>query len=339
MKYKNVWFINFSGIGNGIMISPILKCFDNSFPKVNYFHTYNEILADDILIKQSGLTNLKGLSPIAWRRFEKKYWLNIEKFITKNNIDLIINLRNEGPKYNLGYYEFKTVYQSRFKVKFWELDFVKIERRKRPANLAADILGLLKNNGLDDKFYCPYWLKPELGFRKKNKGIGFGMAASQQNKRWPSDKWADLAKVVLSENDVILFPGISETEIRAALQVQQQVNSIHCQLFKNSNIHEVISALQSLQGFVSNDTALLHIAAAIGIPTIGVYISTNADIWSPYNKDNFLPFSNTFFKFCPDPKIHCGNCFHYYDICPAIAEYGDDIKPEAVFKALSEMLG
>jgi ADP-heptose:LPS heptosyltransferase len=89
-----------------------------------------------------------------------------------------------------------------------------------------------------------------------------------------------------------------------------------------------------LRCFASNDTGLLHIATASNVPTIGLYISTNSEIWSPYDKTNFVACQNSFIKKCPDQKPHCGNCFHYYDICPAISKYGDDIEPDKVYETI-----
>ena len=43
-------------------------------------------------------------------------------------------------------------------------------------------------------------------------------------------------------------------------------------------------------------------------------------------------------KKCPARKIYCGNCFHYYDPCPAITQYGDSINPKQVFELVKEMI-
>ena len=97
--HKNAWFVNFTGIGNGIIIAPILKCFEESFPSTMYFHSENPVLSDGWFVSKAGLKNLAGFSPIAWRRFEEEDWSAIADFIRGHQIDLIINLRNEGPQF------------------------------------------------------------------------------------------------------------------------------------------------------------------------------------------------------------------------------------------------
>ena len=69
-----------------------------------------------------------------------------------------------------------------------------------------------------------------------------------------------------------------------------------------------------------------------------MYISTDPNIWAPYNKTNFLYCNNVFMEKCHARKIYCGNCFHYYDPCPAITQYGDSISPKQVFELVKEMV-
>ena len=127
-QYYNVWFVNFSGVGNGIVVAPILRCFEESYPTTNYYHTENQILADKWFLEKAGLKKLKGFSPAPWRRFKEESWLAIDSFVREKNIDLIINLRNEGPLYDTGYYRFKEeALKKKTPLVFWDLDFKIIE--------------------------------------------------------------------------------------------------------------------------------------------------------------------------------------------------------------------
>lgn len=337
--YKNAWFINFTGIGNGIIIAPILKCFEKSYPTTDYFHSENEILSDRWFVEKAGLEKLKGFSPIAWRRFSKENWVSIFDFINKNKIDLIVNLRNEGPDYDTGYYEFKDFLIRDHKIDFWDLDFNLIKNRQAQENLTSDILNLLQIKGIDVSKYEPQWLFSEKTNVNKE-GIGFGMAASQKNKRWPTQKWVELAQESLKayNQKIILFHGLSQEEIDQALLVQEYVGSDKCELVGRQELKDITVMLGKLKCFISNDTGLLHISSATGTYTIGLYMSTDPNIWSPYFKTNFSSCVNIFMKKCPARKIYCGNCFHYYDPCPSIIKYGDSIDPKQVFYLLRKIM-
>ena len=338
-NYKHAWFINFTGIGNGIIIAPILRCFEQSYPTTGYFHSENEILSDGWFVEKAGLKRLVGFSPIAWRRFGKEDWGNIVGFINQNEIDLIVNLRNEGPDYDTGYYEFKNFLMQDHKIDFWDLDFDIIKKRQTQENLTGDILNLLQINGVDISSYEPQWLFSE-NTNTNREGIGFGMAASQKNKRWPTHKWVELAQELLKAYDqkIILFHGLSQEEIDQALAVQEYVGSDKCELAGHQDLKDITVMLGKLSCFISNDTGLLHISSATGTYTIGLYMSTDPNIWSPYCKTNFIYCVNIFMKNCPARKIYCGNCFHYYDPCPSITKYGDSIDPKQAFYLLRKII-
>lgn len=339
-QYQNVWFINFCGIGNGVVIAPILQCFEKSQPSVNYYHTENQLLADPWFVKKAGLKNLKGFSPAAWRRFRKEDWKAVELFVKEKGIDLIVDLRNEGPRYDIGYYKFKeNALKKNMHLDFWDLDFDIIEQRTVHRNLTGDILSLFKDCGIDVSGYNSKWLESVRKNKNQCKNVGFGMAAGQTNKRWPTTKWIELARMVSasSNQNIILFPGKSEEETEEATRVCEAIGKERCKIAHGQSLQNVATQMSELLCFVSNDTGLLHLAAAINIPTIGLYVSTNSEIWSPYDKTNFSALQNSFISKCPDPKSYCGNCFHYYDICPAIAQYGDDINPDNIYKIISHL--
>lgn len=337
---KNAWFINFTGIGNGIIIAPILRCFEESFPSTKYFHSENPVLSDDWFISKAQLKNLIGFSSIAWRRFKKEDWSAIANFIREHQIDLIINLRNEGPRYaDISYYQFKDWVKGVLgNASFWDLDFSEIEKRHEQKSLTQDIIELLRKERVSFCHYDPEWLKVS---DNPKTGIGFGMAASQKNKQWPIQKWVDLGARVRDElnEEVVLFPGTSDEGIEQAGEVGAVLGKDMCHLVMHEPLSIVAQRISSLRCFVSNDTGLLHIATATDVPSVGLYTSTDADVWAPNKNHDFKAIENSFFKArCPDRKVYCGNCFHYYDPCPAITEYGDDIDPAAVLKAIKELL-
>jgi ADP-heptose:LPS heptosyltransferase len=339
---KNVWFVNFYGIGNGVMIAPILRCFEKSYPSLNYYHTENQFLFNTFFKKQAGLKNLKGFSPAIWRRFKEEDWKLIKLFIKEKKIGLIVNLRNEGPRYDIGYYKFKEfLLKKKMNINFWDLDFDVIEHRKIHQSLTCDILDLFRKHYIDVSNYNSKWLESICKYKNNIKNIGFGMAASQINKRWPINKWIELANIIIKKLDrnIIIFSGISEKEKGEAMAVLRNINKKKCKVIYGKSIQNLALEISKLLCFISNDTGLLHIAAAMDVPTIGLYISTNSEIWSPYDKTNFIACQNSFIKKCPNFKYYCGNCLHYYDVCPAIMQYGDDINPNAIYKIICHLIG
>ena len=124
------------------------------------------------------------------------------------------------------------------------------------------------------------------------------MASSQINKRWPTAKWIKLAHKILANSDenIVLLPGQSKKEIGEAMLVSRSVGQKRCKLINNESIKNLTLRIDGLKCFISNDTGFLHIAAAVNTPTVGLYISTNSEIWSPYDKTNIFFFTEQLYR-------------------------------------------
>lgn len=109
-----------------------------------------------------------------------------------------------------------------------------------------------------------------------------------QSKRWPSASFAALARLVREELGglaiVVTGPGeegIAES-VRAAVPDAARVMPFQ-------PLRDIASALASCDAVVANDGGLMHMAVAIGRPTVGVFGPTEPDIWFPYEgKGPFL---------------------------------------------------
>ena len=195
---------------------------------------------------------------------------------------------------------------------------------------------MLEKNGINIENYNPNWLSS----KNKRKNIGFGITASQNSKKWPLEKWIELARKIneTSNQKIILFPGTSKEDLEKAKEIRKAIDMDKCKIIFQKTLPFVTKEIGKLTCFISNDTGLLHISSATATPTIGIYTATDPKVWSPYNKTKFLFFTNRFMKKCPAPKKHCGNCFHYYDSCPAIVKYGDSISPKQVFNTMKKLI-
>jgi ADP-heptose:LPS heptosyltransferase len=82
---KKALIVNLIGVGNGLMVVPLLKTLDISFPKVKYYYVGNPFFEIKYFKEKAGLKNLDGSFDITWRSFPRKKWPAIIKFIKKIN--------------------------------------------------------------------------------------------------------------------------------------------------------------------------------------------------------------------------------------------------------------
>ncbi|HEX6719266.1 MAG TPA: glycosyltransferase family 9 protein [Pyrinomonadaceae bacterium] len=340
---RRALIINFNGIGNGIWILPMLKCLDYVAPNCSYFHIHNPVFDSREFMDWMGLENFLGTVPTAWRRFEPRDWESIKEFLTRNSIDLLINLRNEGPFRDVGYFKFKTE-MSQSNVEFWELDHSTIARRYRRQHLLLDQLNLLKSHGVDLMSFDRRWLKHYVADRSHSQTavgrIGLFTGASQEVKTWPAEQWITLGRMLLKQTDfnLTVYSGQVERELILAQTVAEQLRNdfpTRCSLVQHQSLESLSAHLSSTDLIVSNDTSCIHIAAALDVPTVGLYFSTDSAIWGGMN-EKFVAVQSQTGLDCPSFKLDAGNCNFYYGGCPGPCK--DEVTPELVYLTIERHL-
>jgi ADP-heptose:LPS heptosyltransferase len=340
---RRVLIINFNGIGNGIWILPMLKCLEEVAPNCKYFHIHNPVFDSKEFMDWMGLKNRLGTAPTSWRRFEPSDWKQIKLFFERHSIDLVINLRNEGPLRDVGYDRFRTE-MGHSGVEFWQLDQMIIASRHPQRHLLADQLELLGSHGIDLLSFNRLWLRDYFSGQRarltRQKTVGFFTGASQDVKTWPAEQWVALGQMLLdrSECDLTIYSGKLDSELVLAQTVFEQILTrfpSRCSMVKEQTLESLCAHLACLDLIVSNDTSCVHIAAALNVPTIGLYFSTNAAIWGGMNESFISVQSQTGLE-CPSFKRDAGNCNFYYGGCPGPCK--DEVTPERVFRAMENHL-
>lgn len=199
--------------------------------------------------------------------------------------------------------------------------------------MSKDILSMFKTHGVRVDSYNSAWLMSNKIQAKTvyYKRVGLGTGASQVNKRWPLIKWLELADLIFKEGAyrIEIFSGNTQEEKKFAYKLYRKLARSHskeiCILRINKTLPQLTRYITKLDLFVSNDSGLIHLAGALGISTLGIYICTDPSIWG-VNSISFVYLFNTNFLRCSCRKNYCGNCLHYYGLCPIIRKYGDGIK-------------
>ena len=99
------------------------------------------------------------------------------------------------------------------------------------------------------------------------------------SKRWPAGAYATLARRLLAEGLAVwVVGGPGERAI-----AQEIVGDTAARDLTGTDLREAILALAAATAAVSNDSGLLHVAAALGTPTIGIFGPTSPWHWAPLN--------------------------------------------------------
>jgi ADP-heptose:LPS heptosyltransferase len=105
------------------------------------------------------------------------------------------------------------------------------------------------------------------------------------SKRWPPDNFAALADAVATRGvTAVLIGGKAEADVQAAEEVLSRCRQKPLNLVGQTNIKELIGLIGMAKAHVGGDTGSTHIAAALGVPAVGLYGITNPIRSCPYRQ-------------------------------------------------------
>jgi heptosyltransferase-2 len=111
-------------------------------------------------------------------------------------------------------------------------------------------------------------------------GIGFG-ASFGAAKMWPAQRFALLIQKLLATGArVVLLGGGSDQEVEQA--VLKSISGVKpLSLVGQTNIPQLAAVMTRLTCYVTNDTGPMHLAAALGVPTVAIFGSTSPKETAP----------------------------------------------------------
>jgi ADP-heptose:LPS heptosyltransferase len=104
-------------------------------------------------------------------------------------------------------------------------------------------------------------------------------AALMETKRWPADRFGQLGRRIRERDlNVVLTCGPGEERIVG--QVAQNIPSTTIML--GLTIPELAELIRGARLFIGNDSGPMHLAAAVGTPTLAIWGSSDSRRWRPW---------------------------------------------------------
>ena len=99
--------------------------------------------------------------------------------------------------------------------------------------------------------------------------VGLFPGAGHPGRRWPLEKFADLADYLM-RNDKVRVMVFAGPEERALVKEMRKVFPPHTLILDSLTIPQLAAALARLSVFISNDTGPMHMAVAVGTPVVAL---------------------------------------------------------------------
>jgi ADP-heptose:LPS heptosyltransferase len=275
---KNHTFIVISntGLGDTILSTPAIKSLKKSFPE-------NKIIA---VLKKSHTSLFKNFKYIdeiieydgKYKTFFKTLF-KLKKY--KNKITLIFH--SNGPQdiqlaiLSGSEYILKHPNKSYLK-KYLSYDF----NKKNQHNI-EDKLDLVRKIGgkVIDK-------KMEIGDIIDNKFtdfknyIGFQVGSVDFCRMWPIDRFIELAKKLIKNDEKIIILGAENEKYLGEKIINEVKNKNIINMCGETDLITLANIVNNLKMLITNDTGTMHLAIALKTPTISLFSASNSNAMGPY---------------------------------------------------------
>lgn len=117
--------------------------------------------------------------------------------------------------------------------------------------------------------------------------IALNVGASRAYKRWPLENWVQVAQALTQEGRSIVFVG-DKTDAETVTQIVPKLSGSFANLAGKTTLRELASVLAVCGLLVSGDSGPMHLAVAVGTPTIAIFGATHPARHGPYGARNTI---------------------------------------------------
>jgi heptosyltransferase-2 len=173
-----------------------------------------------------------------------------------------------------------------------------------------------------ESLFTQYGLEPNRPLIGIAPGAAYGPA-----KKWFPERFAAVADRLIDDTgaQTVLFGSTGDRESTTA--VAQSARHPLTDIAGKTSLKEAIAVIARCNLFLSNDSGLMHVAGALGIPTIAVFGSTNPATTSPAGKKSVVIHHD----------VECAPCLK--PVCPTDFRCMEMIGVEEVYVAAQKLMG
>ena len=153
-------------------------------------------------------------------------------------------------------------------------------------------------------------------------------------RRWEPEKFAELGRRLVNNNNakILLFGGPEENDLKE--KISTQINSDNAFPVTANSLAESAALVKKCNAFVSNDSSLMHVAAAMQRKVVAIIGPTNPTYIHPWKTEHQIVTLN----------LECAPCF-IYSPRPLICAREDvkfkcikELSVEPVYRAVEKFL-
>jgi len=123
---------------------------------------------------------------------------------------------------------------------------------------------------------------------EKTKNIVLGVSASGPTKRWDIENYIKLATQLGQHKECEFFIAVGKDDLEIIDKIKKSNINTICMTMEKLSISNILTIIKNCNLYIGNDTGFMHMSAALGIKSIGIFTDSPAYSYSGYSK-NIIP--------------------------------------------------
>ena len=123
---------------------------------------------------------------------------------------------------------------------------------------------------------------------EKAKNIVLGVSASGPTKRWGIENYINLATQLSQYKECKFFIAVGKNDSEIIDKIKKSNINTTCMTMEKLSISNILNIIKNCNLYIGNDTGFMHMSAALGIKSIGIFTDSPAYSYSGYSK-NIIP--------------------------------------------------
>jgi heptosyltransferase-2 len=310
--------IRLSSLGDVLLTSPIIRALKQKYPNSEIDFVVKKQYAD-VLKFNPNISNV-----IIYDRDSVDSFKN-------NSYDIIIDLQNNFrsrrliKNHDTEVKRFHKPSLKKFLLVQFKINLLK-ELKTVPQMYAEAANVQLDESGLE--LFIPDNIVPQI--EKGKNYIGLCPGSKHFTKCWPKEYFIELGKSLIAKGfNVAVIGGKDDSSTCAYVSDQIEGSSNLC---NQNELFQTVTNIKQCRAVVCNDSGLMHVASAAGIPLVAIFGSTVKEFgFVPYHVTNFL-FENNSLSCRPCSHIGRSACPRKHFKCMM------EISPNSVLEQLLQVI-
>ena len=123
---------------------------------------------------------------------------------------------------------------------------------------------------------------------EKTKNIVLGVSASGPTKRWDIENYIKLATQLGQHKECKFFIAVGKDDLEIIDKIKKSNINTICMTMEKLSISNILPIIKNCNLYIGNDTGFMHMSAALGVKSIGIFMDSPAYAYSGYSK-NIIP--------------------------------------------------